>query len=29
MREMLPVADAPEVRRYARQVARRHPRELA
>ncbi|MGH3505941.1 MAG: ABC transporter ATP-binding protein [Nocardioidaceae bacterium] len=29
MREMLPVADAPEVRRYARQMARRHPRELA
>ena len=29
MREMLPVADGPEVRRYARRIARRHPRELA
>ena len=28
MREMLPVADAPAVRRYARRMARRHPREL-
>ena len=28
MREILPIADAPEVRRYARQVARRHPRQL-
>ncbi len=29
MRETLPVADAPAVRRYARRMARRHPRELA
>ncbi len=28
MREILPVADAPDVRRYARRIARRHPREL-
>ena len=28
MRETLPIADAPAVRRYARQMARRHPREL-
>jgi ABC-type multidrug transport system fused ATPase/permease subunit len=29
MRQILPVAGAPEVRRYARALARRHPRELA
>ncbi|MBA2697828.1 MAG: ABC transporter ATP-binding protein [Nocardioidaceae bacterium] len=28
MRELLPVADAREVRRYARQMARQHPRQL-
>ena len=28
MRQMLPVADAAEVRRYARRLARRHPRAL-
>ncbi|MDQ4084657.1 MAG: ABC transporter ATP-binding protein, partial [Actinomycetota bacterium] len=29
MRQILPVADAAEVRRYARRLARRHPRDLA
>ncbi|MBA2717363.1 MAG: ABC transporter ATP-binding protein, partial [Propionibacteriales bacterium] len=29
MRELLPVADFPTVRRYARRLARQHPRELA
>jgi ABC-type multidrug transport system fused ATPase/permease subunit len=29
MRELLPVANGPEVRRYARDLARRHPRQLS
>ncbi|MDX6241219.1 MAG: hypothetical protein QOG10_6043 [Kribbellaceae bacterium] len=29
MRQILPVADSADVRRYARRLARRHPRELA
>ncbi|MBA2560653.1 MAG: ABC transporter ATP-binding protein, partial [Propionibacteriales bacterium] len=28
MSQLLPVADGPDVRRYAREVARRHPRQL-